>query len=316
MDGQGKPAAGPDGECSGIARPRTPPLVETGVPLAGPSLLLANPECPLISPPAAVTTSPEPLLRRDGRTATDQRPVQFQWDPMGFALSSVLIATGQTRVLCSVCLQEEVPRWRRGSGSGWLSAEYRLLPASTPSRQSRELMKLSGRTQEIQRLIGRSLRAALDLEALGERTLLVDCDVLQADAGTRTASISGAWVALAAAIERLQRQQLLSVSPLRHQVAAISVGLVEGEALLDLDYSEDSRAEVDLNVVLDDQLRLLEIQGTAEGAPFSRDQLNSLLDLADGGIRSLQEAQRQALASAPATAPAGSPRQPLAALGS
>jgi ribonuclease PH len=214
-----------------------------------------------------------------------------------------LIATGQTRVLCSVCLQEEVPRWRRGSGSGWLSAEYRLLPASTPSRQSRELMKLSGRTQEIQRLIGRSLRAALDLEALGERTLLVDCDVLQADAGTRTASITGAWVALAAAIARLQRQQLLTSSPLKHQVAAISVGLVAGEALLDLDYSEDSRADVDLNVVMDDQLRLLEIQGTAEGAPFSRSQLNSLLDLADGGIHSLQQAQRQALDAAPAGSP-------------
>ncbi len=253
--------------------------------------------------PAAVTPSPDPSLRRDGRTATQQRPVQFLWDPLGFALSSVLIATGETRVLCSVCLQEEVPRWRRGSGSGWLSAEYRLLPASTPSRQSRELMKLSGRTQEIQRLIGRSLRAALDLKALGERTLLVDCDVLQADAGTRTASITGAWVAVAAAVARLQRQQLLTSSPLKHQVAAISVGLVEGAPLLDLDYSEDSRAEVDLNVVLDDQLRLLEIQGTAEGAPFSRSQLNTLLDLADGGIHSLQQAQRQALEVAPADSP-------------
>lgn len=253
-----------------------------------------------------MTPSPDANLRRDGRRATSPRPVQFQWDPMGFALSSVLIATGQTRVLCSVCLQEEVPRWRRGSGSGWLSAEYRLLPASTPSRQSRELMKLSGRTQEIQRLIGRSLRAALDLGALGERTLLVDCDVLQADAGTRTASITGAWVAVAAAIERLQRQQLLSGSPLKQQVTAISVGLVDGAALLDLDYSEDSRAEVDLNVVMDDQLRLLEIQGTAEGAPFSRSQLDALLDLADGGIRSLQQAQRQALAVAPAGPPTGS----------
>ncbi len=261
--------------------------------------------------PAAVTSSPDAKARRDGRTATAQRPVHFQWDPMGFALSSVLVSTGATRVLCSVCLQEEVPRWRRGSGSGWLSAEYRLLPASTPSRQSRELMKLSGRTQEIQRLIGRSLRAALDLEALGERTLLVDCDVLQADAGTRTASITGAWVALAAAIERLQRQQRLSGPALKQQVAAISVGLVDGAALLDLDYSEDSRAEVDLNVVMDDQLRLLEIQGTAEGAPFSRNQLEVLLDLADGGIRSLQQAQRQALAMAPATSPSDTTPQPL-----
>ncbi len=218
---------------------------------------------------------------------------------MGFALSSLMIETGRTRVLCSVCLEEEVPRWRRGSGRGWLSAEYRLLPASTPSRQPRELMKLSGRTQEIQRLIGRSLRASLDLEALGERTLLVDCDVLQADAGTRTAAISGAWLAVAVALERLQRQGVLSSSPLRQQVAAISVGLVDGSPLLDLDYSEDSRAEVDLNVVMDDQQRLLEIQGTAEGAPFSRSQLDALLDLAGHGIARLQQLQRQALADVP-----------------
>ena len=225
---------------------------------------------------------------------------------MGFALSSLTVETGRTRVLCSVCLEEEVPRWRRGSGQGWLSAEYRLLPASTPSRQPRELMKLSGRTQEIQRLIGRSLRACLDLGRLGERTLLVDCDVLQADAGTRTAAISGAWLALAAAVERLERGGQLAESPLRQQVAAVSVGLVEGAALLDLDYSEDSRAEVDLNVVMDDQQRLLEIQGTAEGAPFSRGQLDALLDLATGGILSLQAAQRQALATAP-PAVAGEP---------
>jgi len=198
-----------------------------------------------------------------------------------------------------------VPRWRRGSGSGWLSAEYRLLPASTPSRQGRELMKLSGRTQEIQRLIGRSLRASLDLAALGERTLLVDCDVLQADAGTRTASITGAWVALAAALQRLQQQGVLESSPLRQQVSAVSVGLVDGEALLDLDYSEDSRAEVDLNVVMDEQGRLLEIQGTAEGAPFPRSRLDALLDLAEPGLRALQEAQRQALAVMAATRTTG-----------
>ena len=237
--------------------------------------------------------------RRDGRAADAQRPVRVLWDPMGFALSSLTIETGRTRVLCSVCFEEEVPRWRRGSGSGWLSAEYRLLPASTPSRQPRELMKLSGRTQEIQRLIGRSLRASLDLVPLGERTLLVDCDVLQADAGTRTAAISGAWLAMAVALDRLQRQGVLEVSPLRQQVAAISVGLVDGVPLLDLDYSEDSRAEVDLNVVMDDQQRLLEIQGTAEGAPFSRRQLDALLDLAGAGIARLQGLQRQALAEAP-----------------
>jgi ribonuclease PH len=240
--------------------------------------------------------------RQDGRAPADQRPVRVAWDPMGFALSSLTIETGRTRVLCSVCLEEQVPRWRRGGGSGWLSAEYRLLPASTPGRQPRELMKLSGRTQEIQRLIGRSLRASLDLAALGERTLLVDCDVLQADAGTRTAAITGAWLAMAAALDRLQRRGVLAGSPLRQQVAAISVGLVDGRALLDLDYSEDSRADVDLNVVMDAEQRLLEIQGTAEGAPFSRPQLDALLDLAGAGISRLQQLQRQALAEAPPAA--------------
>ena len=194
------------------------------------------------------------------------------------------------------CLEEEVPRWRRGSGLGWLSAEYRLLPASTPSRQGRELLKLSGRTQEIQRLIGRSLRAALDLEALGERTLLIDCDVLQADAGTRTAAISGAWLALALACRRLVARGVLPDSPIRHQVAAVSVGLVGERALLDLDYSEDSCASVDLNVVGDQEGRLLEIQGTAEGAPFSRAELTNLLDLAASGISELQAWQQAVLA--------------------
>jgi ribonuclease PH len=218
---------------------------------------------------------------------------------MGFALSSLIVATGRTRVLCSLCVQEGVPRWRQSSGQGWLSAEYRLLPASTPERQGRELMKLSGRTQEIQRLIGRSLRASLDMAALGERTLLVDCDVLQADAGTRTASITGAWLALAVGLRRLQDQGLLLEDPLRQQVAAVAVGLVDGRPLLDLDYSEDSRAAVDLNVVMDGQGRLLEIQGTAEGAPFSRSELNAMLDLAQAGISELQAQQKAALAAAP-----------------
>jgi ribonuclease PH len=218
---------------------------------------------------------------------------------MGFALSSVTVHTGRTAVICSVCLEEGVPKWRQGSGKGWLSADYRLLPASTPSRQPRELMKLSGRTQEIQRLISRSLRACLDLEALGERTLQIDCDVLQADAGTRTAAISGAWVALALGLRRLKARGVLNDSPLREQVAAVSVGVVNGACLLDLDYSEDSRAEVDLNVVMDGQQQLLEIQGTAEGAPFSRQQLGTLLDLAEAGLQQLQRAQRLALDEAP-----------------
>ena len=232
--------------------------------------------------------------RADGRRPDVLRPFEVSWDPMGFALSSLIVRTGRTAVLCSVCLEETVPRWRQGSGLGWLSAEYRLLPGSTPQRQSREMLKLSGRTQEIQRLIGRSLRAALALDVLGERSLLIDCDVIQADAGTRTASITGAWLALDQACRSLVEQGVLEQSPLVDQVAAVSVGLVDGQALLDLDYSEDSRAEVDLNVVQAGDGRLLEIQGTAEGAPFSRSQLNELLDLAEPGLSSLMQAQRQA----------------------
>ncbi|MFM7265331.1 MAG: ribonuclease PH [Cyanobium sp.] len=252
-----------------------------------------------MTPEPTAAPAGEPAPRHDGRQPSELRPVRFLFDPMGFALASVTVEAGRTRVLCSVCVEEEVPAWRRGSGQGWLSAEYRLLPASTPSRQRRELLQLSGRTQEIQRLIGRSLRAALDLEALGERTLLVDCDVLQADAGTRTAAITGAWVALALALRRLRQRGVLAGDPLRHQVAAVSVGLVDGRALLDLTYVEDSRAEVDLNVVGNEQSDLLEIQGTAEGAPFSRRQLDALLTLAEGAIATLQEQQRQALAGAP-----------------
>ena len=242
---------------------------------------------------------PADSSRSDGRRANELRPTRFSWDPMGFALSSVTVHTGRTAVICSVCLEEGVPKWRQGSGKGWLSADYRLLPASTPSRQPRELMKLSGRTQEIQRLIARSLRACLDFEALGEHSLHIDCDVLQADAGTRTASITGAWAALALGLRRLESRGILRCSPLLEQVAAVSVGLVDGAALLDLDYSEDSRAEVDLNVVMNSQGQLLEVQGTAEGAPFSRQQLNDLLDLADQGVQQLRHSQREALEQAP-----------------
>ena len=235
--------------------------------------------------------------RRDGRSPDALRPFSVSWNPMGFALSSLIVHTGRTSVLCSVCLDEGVPRWRKGQGLGWISAEYRLLPGSTPERQQRELMKLSGRTQEIQRLIGRSLRAVVDMEALGERTLLIDCDVIQADAGTRTAAITGAWLALRQAADKLLEQGLLERDPLRRQVAAVSVGLVGGTPHLDLDYSEDSRADVDLNVVMASDGQLLEIQGTAEGAPFSRAQLNQLLDLAEPGLNDLMSAQAEALAS-------------------
>ena len=240
-----------------------------------------------------------PLLqsRRDGRTAKTLRPFSVSWDPMGFALSSLIVHTGRTAVLCSVCLEDSVPRWRKGEGLGWLSAEYRLLPGSTPQRQGRELMRLSGRTQEIQRLIGRSLRGVVDMERLGERSLLIDCDVIQADAGTRTAAITGAWLALRSACDRMMDRGLITQTPLLQQLAAVSVGLVGGQPLLDLDYSEDSVAEVDLNVVQAGDGRLLEIQGTAEGAPFSREQLDVLLDLAQPGIETLMAAQRDVLSN-------------------
>jgi ribonuclease PH len=240
-------------------------------------------------------SSHQPPLRHDGRHAAALRPFAIEWDPMGFAISSLIVRTGRTAVLCSVSHEQGVPRWRQGEGKGWLSAEYRLLPGSTPERQNRELLKLSGRTQEIQRLIGRSLRACLDMEALGENTLLIDCDVIQADAGTRTASITGAWIALQHACNQLLTNGVITRQPVRQQVAAVSVGLVQGTPLLDLDYSEDSRADVDLNVVMDGEGRLLELQGTAEGAPFSRSALNGLLDLAEPGLRELMQHQRSAL---------------------
>lgn len=240
-------------------------------------------------------SSHQPPLRHDGRHAAALRPFAIEWDPMGFAISSLIVRTGRTAVLCSISHEQGVPRWRQGGGKGWLSAEYRLLPGSTPERQNRELLKLSGRTQEIQRLIGRSLRACLDMEALGENTLLVDCDVIQADAGTRTASITGAWIALQHACNQLMANGVITRQPVRQQVAAVSVGLVQGTPLLDLDYSEDSRADVDLNVVMDGEGRLLELQGTAEGAPFSRSALNGLLDLAEPGLTELMQHQRSAL---------------------
>ncbi len=236
-----------------------------------------------------------PIQRDGGRSADVLRPFEVQWDPMCFALSSLIWRTGRTSVLCAVSIEDDVPGWRKGSGQGWLSAEYRLLPGSTPRRQEREMLKLSGRTQEIQRLIGRSLRAAIDFSLLGEKTVIVDCDVIQADAGTRTASITGAWVALDKAFDRLVVKGSLKRNPLISQVAAVSVGLVHGVPLLDLDYSEDSVADVDLNVVMASDDRLLELQGTAERAPFSRNQLNILLDIAESGLRRLHVAQLTAL---------------------
>ena len=232
---------------------------------------------------------PSSIKRVDGRRFDELRDPKISWDPMGFALSSLIISTGQTSVLCSVSLEEGSPPWREGKG--WLSAEYRLLPGSTPNRNKRELLKLSGRTQEIQRLIGRSLRAVVDLEALSEKTILIDCDVIQADAGTRTAAITGAWVALQKAFNLLCLDGTLDKNPMSHQVAAVSVGLMHCHPLLDLDYSEDSQVDVDLNVVMSSNLRLLEVQGTAERAAFTREELNKMIDLAQLGLEKLHQFQ-------------------------
>lgn len=235
--------------------------------------------------------------RPDGRQPDQLRPIRFHREYTHFAAGSVLAECGQTKVLCTVSVQPGVPRFLEDTGQGWLTAEYRMLPGATPERQRRELMKLSGRTQEIQRLIGRSLRAALDLQALGERTLVVDADVLQADAGTRTTAITGGFVALVDAVNQLVSKGELSQSPIRHHVAAVSVGLLEGQPFLDLNYPEDVGAAVDLNVVATEQLELLEVQGTAEEGTLPRPQLNQMLDLAEIGIQQLIEAQHQALSS-------------------
>ena len=207
----------------------------------------------------------------------------------------MLIEVGRTRVLCNVSVEDGVPRWMENRGAGWLTAEYALLPRSTHTRTPREIHGLRGRTQEIRRLIGRSLRAAVGLNLLGERTLVVDCDVLQADGGTRTAAVTGGYVALALALRRLAEQGLVPPEVLRPPVAAVSVGVVNGEVWLDLCYAEDHDAEVDLNVVITDDGRLVEVQGTAEGVPFSRKTLNRMLDLAADGIARLIERQREAL---------------------
>ena len=233
--------------------------------------------------------------RPDGRQPDQLRPISFEQGFSRFASGSVLTKFGDTQVLCTVTIQSGVPRFLEGTGKGWLTAEYRMLPAATPQRQEREGFKLSGRTQEIQRLIGRSLRAALDLEALGEHTVIVDTDVLQADAGTRTTAITGGFVALAKAMENLVRQGTLERSPIRHQVAAVSVGMLQDEPFLDLNYVEDVAAAVDLNVVMNDQLGIIEVQGTAEDGSFSRHQMNQIIDLAEKGIQELLQAQRGAI---------------------
>lgn len=234
-------------------------------------------------------------MPRQDRPADRIRPCTIDLDWAPYAEGSCLISTGRTRVLCTASVSETVPRWREGSGAGWVTAEYAMLPRSTHTRTGRERDGLRGRTQEIQRLIGRSLRGVVDLQLLGPRTITLDCDVLQADGGTRTASITGAWVALALAARRLLDDGLLEVDPVVGSMAAVSVGLVDGEPLLDLDYREDVGAGVDMNVVGTGDGDLVEVQGTAEGDPFTRAELDELLDLAVAGIQELVAAQATAL---------------------
>lgn len=236
-------------------------------------------------------------MQRQDRQPNKLRKVSFQSGFTKFATSSVLTRCGDTQVLCTVTITNGVPRFLAGTGTGWLTAEYRMLPGATPQRHERELMKLSGRTQEIQRLIGRSLRSTLDFATLGEKTITIDADVLQADAGTRTTAITGGYVALVQAIHRLIERGELSRSPIVRQVAAVSVGLVADSAFLDLDYSEDVAADVDFNVVMTDNRELIEVQGTAESGSFSRQQLNELLDLADTGIQELMAMQNAEIAA-------------------
>jgi len=240
-------------------------------------------------------------LRPDHRSATELRPVTFQPDFAPAACGSVLVSIGSTRVVCGVGVEESVPRWMRAQkvGGGWLTAEYSLLPYATARRTSREATagRVGGRTQEIQRLIGRSLRAVTDLEKLGARTLWVDCDVVQADGGTRTAAVTGAFVALRLAVSRLMKDGLLKADPVKEAVAAVSVGIVDGQPMLDLCYAEDVAAQVDMNVVMTASGKLVEIQGTAEREPFTKAQMQRMITLAERGIRDLVRAQEQAISN-------------------
>jgi ribonuclease PH len=241
------------------------------------------------------------------------RPISFERDYTEMAAGSVLVAFGRTRVLCTASVDEDVPRWMKGSGKGWVTAEYSMLPGSSPERVDREAAKgkQSGRTVEIQRLIGRSLRAACDMRLLGERQVVIDCDVLQADGGTRTASICGGYLALHDALTRLVQAKAIRAHPLTSFCAAVSVGIVDAVPVLDLPYAEDSRAEVDMNVVMlrpsdgDSSPRFVEVQGTAEGMAFSRSELDSLLALAEGGLAQVMALQAELIAEPPSPRPLG-----------
>jgi ribonuclease PH len=240
-------------------------------------------------------------MRPDGRQPDELRDITFERDFTTMAAGSVLVSFGDTRVLCTASIDEDVPRWMRGTGKGWVTAEYSMLPGASPERIRREVKegRPSGRTQEIQRLIGRSLRSVVDMVALGERQILVDCDVLQADGGTRTASICGGWLALHDACSRLLQVGRITAHPVTEACAAISVGIVGGVPVLDLPYVEDSRAEVDMNVVMTEGGRFVEVQGTAEGLAFTRSELDSLLALAEAGIGEIVALQRELVADPP-----------------
>ncbi|MFN2543227.1 MAG: ribonuclease PH [Actinomycetota bacterium] len=237
------------------------------------------------------------MTRSDGRSPTELRPLHLELQYLEWAEGSVLLEMGKTRVLAAASFEPKVPKFLHGTGRGWVTAEYAMLPRATEVRTPREVGqgRPSGRTQEIQRLVGRSLRAVTDMAKLGEGTIWIDCDVLQADGGTRTASITAGYLALALAVRTLRERGTLSADPLREEVAAVSTGILDAEALLDLCYEEDARAEVDFNVVMTGSGNLVEVQGTAEGEPFSREQLEALVDLAAGGIQELVEIQRKAL---------------------
>jgi len=236
-------------------------------------------------------------MRPSGRQPEELRPIRLTREFTKHAEGSVLVEFGDTRVICTASVEERVPQFLKGKGQGWVTAEYGMLPRATHSRVNREAAagKQGGRTHEIQRLIGRSLRAAVDLKLLGERTFTVDCDVIQADGGTRTASITGGCVALIDAIRLLRGKKLLAADPLKHLVASVSAGVYEGAPVLDLDYAEDSRAHTDMNFVMNDDGRFIEVQGTAEGAAFSREELLAMSGLAEAGIRALIVKQREAL---------------------
>lgn len=239
-------------------------------------------------------------MRPSGREPSEMRALTFRADYTMHAEGSVLAEFGDTKVLCTASIEDRVPGWMRGKGSGWVTGEYGMLPRATHTRSGREAArgKQGGRTMEIQRLIGRSLRAVTDLKALGERSITLDCDVIQADGGTRTASISGAYVALAIAVQRLQQAGRLKKNPLHGQVAAISVGVYRGTPVLDLDYAEDSEAETDMNIVMNDALRFIEVQGTAEGHAFSEEELTAMLGLAKLGVGQILKAQNETIAAA------------------